>query len=41
VRNLFESAVSHQAWRLRDDNELSEAELRQLRADDLPEDPPH
>jgi SpoVK/Ycf46/Vps4 family AAA+-type ATPase len=36
VRNLFESAVSHQAWRLRDDNELSEAELRQLRADDLP-----
>ena len=37
VRNLFESAVSHQAWRLRDDNELSEAELRQLRADDLPE----
>jgi Holliday junction resolvasome RuvABC ATP-dependent DNA helicase subunit len=38
VRNLFESAVSHQAWRLRDDNDLSEAELRQLRADDLPED---
>jgi Holliday junction resolvasome RuvABC ATP-dependent DNA helicase subunit len=40
VRNLFESAVSHQAWRLRDDNELSEAELRQLRADDLPDQPP-
>ncbi|MEY2419104.1 MAG: hypothetical protein QOG90_1784 [Actinomycetota bacterium] len=37
VRNLFESAVSHQAWRLRDDNDLSEADLRQLRADDLPE----
>jgi Holliday junction resolvasome RuvABC ATP-dependent DNA helicase subunit len=39
VRNLFESAVSHQAWRLRDDNDLSEGELRQLRADDLPEVP--
>ena len=35
VRNLFEAAVSHQAWRLRDEPEPSEAELRQLRADDL------
>jgi adenylate kinase family enzyme len=39
VRNLFESAVSHQAWRLRDDNDLSDVELRQLRAGDLPDSP--
>jgi AAA+ superfamily predicted ATPase len=36
VRNLFEAAVSHQAWRLRDDHEITEAEMRRLRADDLP-----
>lgn len=36
VRNLFEAAVSHQAWRLRDDPDITEAEMRQLRADDLP-----
>ena len=38
VRNLFEAAVSHQAWRLRDDHELTEREMRRLRADDLPTD---
>ncbi|HUR76883.1 MAG TPA: AAA family ATPase [Acidimicrobiales bacterium] len=37
VRNLFEAAVSHQAWRLRDDTEVTEAEMRQLRANDLPD----
>ncbi len=36
ARNLFETAVSHHAWRLRDDNELSLEELRVLHADDLP-----
>ena len=36
VRNLFEGAVSHQAWRLRDVTDLSESDMRQLRVDDLP-----
>ncbi len=36
ARNLFESAVGHHAWRLRDTAEPSVAQLRQLTADDLP-----
>ncbi len=37
VRNLFEQAVSHQAWRLRDETDITEADMRQLRASDLPD----
>ncbi|MBA2608465.1 MAG: AAA family ATPase [Actinobacteria bacterium] len=37
ARNLFESAVGHHAWRLREKTEPSLAELRRLHADDLPE----
>jgi Cdc6-like AAA superfamily ATPase len=37
ARNLFETAVGHHAWRLRDKAEPSVAELRRLHADDLPE----
>ena len=36
VRNLFESAVGHHAWRLRDKNAPSIEDLRRLHADDLP-----
>ena len=38
VRNLFESAVSHHAWRLRDKDDPTLPELRRLQADDLPDD---
>ncbi len=38
ARNLFETAVSHHAWRLRDDSELSLEELRLIQAEDLPAD---
>ncbi len=37
ARNLFEGAVGHHAWRLREKAEPSLAELRRLHADDLPE----
>jgi len=37
ARNLFESAVGHHAWRLRDEAEPSLADLRRLHAEDLPE----
>jgi SpoVK/Ycf46/Vps4 family AAA+-type ATPase len=40
VRNMFEAAVGHHAWRLRDETDLSVAEMRRLRADDLPKNPP-
>jgi hypothetical protein len=36
ARNLFEAAVGHHAWRLRDHKEPSIAELRALEAEDLP-----
>jgi len=36
ARNLFEAAVGHHAWRLRDKAEPSITELRQLHAEDLP-----
>ena len=38
VRNLFEAAVSKHAWRLREEAELSEEEMRTLEAEDLPDD---
>jgi Holliday junction resolvasome RuvABC ATP-dependent DNA helicase subunit len=38
VRNLFEAAIAHHAWRLRDKTDLSLVEMRRLHADDLPED---
>ncbi len=37
ARNLFESAVGHHAWRLRDKAQPSITDLRSLHADDLPE----
>lgn len=36
VRNLFESAVGHHAWRLRDKEAPTIDDLRRLHADDLP-----
>ncbi len=39
VRNLFESAVVRQAWRLRDQSSPTVAQLRELTADDLGDEP--
>jgi Holliday junction resolvasome RuvABC ATP-dependent DNA helicase subunit len=38
VRNLFEAALGHQAWRLREKDAPTEADLRRLRAEDIPAD---
>jgi Holliday junction resolvasome RuvABC ATP-dependent DNA helicase subunit len=36
VRNIFEAALSRQAWRLRTKESPTEADLRRLRAEDVP-----
>lgn len=35
VRNVFEAAVRHHAWRLRDDIDVSVSEMRTLTVDDV------
>jgi hypothetical protein len=40
ARNLLEAAIGHQAWRLRDVAEPTIEQLREIRAEDLGDEPP-